>query len=569
MKYNYDEEGVAFYYFVLAVLIVVVGWSSIRQLMDRIKAFKMKHRKSYQCSCNKCIYKKKCIDQLNKEKKYDSKIFFWIPLGWLLIALITWRVWGVESAHRAWDPFDVLGISSSANEIDIKKVFRSLSRKFHPDKVSESDRESSNQKFLEIQKAYKALTDEVARKNWEEYGNPDGPKGFSMGIALPAWLVASRYSILVLLLYIVAFGCAIPWIVSKYWKKSARYTRDRILHETMAIFYHELKINTNYKKLFELLCLAKEFEQDIIWKIDEKDYLNLIKLLEENQKIINGGEKYEVLKRLSGNSGSLKAHALLYAHFNRIVLPEEYLHDQAVVIEKSIWLIHGLLQIAIARQWLQMSFTCLVLSQFIISASWGEYHNSIIQLPFIDYEMEKQFGSGKKPIKTINDLIQMKSEDRRTLLKNLDNLQYESLIKVAETFPQVSIESIKAVASDDGKITSGSVVNLVINVQAVILGNNNNTFSNEASSSHKIMNNEKNDESLSEAVAETFEFDEDGNLQENAKTSSPNSSVEDSLLPIHCPYFPTVSNYSLYLSICFRREKQLGGSLYQILMIQI
>ena len=40
---------------------------------------------------------------------------------------------------------------------------------------NENDKEAANLKFVEINKAYKTLTDEKARKNWEDYGNPDGP----------------------------------------------------------------------------------------------------------------------------------------------------------------------------------------------------------------------------------------------------------------------------------------------------------------------------------------------------------------------------------------------------------
>lgn len=37
--------------------------------------------------------------------------------------------------------------------------------------------------------AYSCLIDEIARANWEKYGNPDGPQAMSIGIALPSWLV--------------------------------------------------------------------------------------------------------------------------------------------------------------------------------------------------------------------------------------------------------------------------------------------------------------------------------------------------------------------------------------------
>ena len=39
------------------------------------------------------------------------------------------------------------------------------------------------------------LTDEEARKNWEEYGNPDGPGAVNFGIALPKWIVEKQNSV--------------------------------------------------------------------------------------------------------------------------------------------------------------------------------------------------------------------------------------------------------------------------------------------------------------------------------------------------------------------------------------
>lgn len=39
--------------------------------------------------------------------------------------------------------------------------------------------------------------DDEARKNWEKYGNPDGPGAMSFGIALPSWIVEKENSVLV------------------------------------------------------------------------------------------------------------------------------------------------------------------------------------------------------------------------------------------------------------------------------------------------------------------------------------------------------------------------------------
>lgn len=51
---------------------------------------------------------------------------------------------------------------------------------YHPDKPT-----GSVEKFRDIEKAYRILTDEIARANYERYGNPDGPASMGGGIALP------------------------------------------------------------------------------------------------------------------------------------------------------------------------------------------------------------------------------------------------------------------------------------------------------------------------------------------------------------------------------------------------
>lgn len=60
----------------------------------------------------------------------------------------------------------------SASQSQIKKAYRKMSLVYHPDKETGDEK-----KFMMLTKAYAALTDDVARKNWEMYGNPDGPGG--------------------------------------------------------------------------------------------------------------------------------------------------------------------------------------------------------------------------------------------------------------------------------------------------------------------------------------------------------------------------------------------------------
>lgn len=59
------------------------------------------------------------------------------------------------------DPYKVLGVTRSASQEEIKKSYRNLSRKYHPDaNINNPDKEEAEEKFKEIQQAYHQIMDE-------------------------------------------------------------------------------------------------------------------------------------------------------------------------------------------------------------------------------------------------------------------------------------------------------------------------------------------------------------------------------------------------------------------------
>lgn len=66
------------------------------------------------------------------------------------------------------DYYQVLGVSRDADEKSIKKAYRKLARKYHPD-VNPGDKEAE-QKFKQINEAQEVLTDPEKRKKYDQYG---------------------------------------------------------------------------------------------------------------------------------------------------------------------------------------------------------------------------------------------------------------------------------------------------------------------------------------------------------------------------------------------------------------
>lgn len=77
------------------------------------------------------------------------------------------------------DYYEVLGVDKKATLDEIKKAYRKLAVKYHPDK-NPGDKEAE-EKFKEAAEAYSVLSDNEKRARYDQYGSADGPQGFGSG----------------------------------------------------------------------------------------------------------------------------------------------------------------------------------------------------------------------------------------------------------------------------------------------------------------------------------------------------------------------------------------------------
>lgn len=212
-----------------------------------------------ECQCPPCI--KKRMNLVNAEPYKGVKTAatrLALIGGWALLIFLAYKVSQFDYEASNFDPYEILSIDFGATDAEIKKSYRKLSVIYHPDKETGDAKE-----FMRITKAYKALTDEEAKKNWDKYGNPDGPGAMSFGIALPSWIVEKENSVWVLGLYALVFMVALPTAVGTWWYRSIRFSGDKVLLDTTQMYFYFLHKTPQMaiKRAIMILAASLEFNK--------------------------------------------------------------------------------------------------------------------------------------------------------------------------------------------------------------------------------------------------------------------------------------------------------------------
>lgn len=77
------------------------------------------------------------------------------------------------------DYYEVLGVGKNATDEELKKAFRKLAKKYHPD-ANPDNKEEAEKNFKEVNEAYEVLSDKQKRQMYDQFGF-NGPQGFNGG----------------------------------------------------------------------------------------------------------------------------------------------------------------------------------------------------------------------------------------------------------------------------------------------------------------------------------------------------------------------------------------------------
>ncbi len=77
------------------------------------------------------------------------------------------------------DYYAILGVSKTATDEELKKAYRKLAKKYHPD-ANPDNKKEAEKKFKEVNEAYEVLSDSQKRRMYDQFGTAD-PQGFGGG----------------------------------------------------------------------------------------------------------------------------------------------------------------------------------------------------------------------------------------------------------------------------------------------------------------------------------------------------------------------------------------------------
>ncbi|GKZ16727.1 secretory subunit [Aspergillus brasiliensis] len=473
--YNYDDKGQFFPFFVLTLTSLVTlpltynllrPSKGLENTAPRIKSeFKPEHAELIEAQKRKRLRKERRI------KRIITVIVGYAVMAWMAYLIVV----TARTVPKIWDPYDILGVSRSADEKAISRHYKRLSLIYHPDKIrpdpaKNETMEMLNERFVELTKAYKALTDEEVRNNYIQYGHPDGKQSMSIGIALPTFIVSEGNSKYTLLVYGALLGVLLPYIVGKWWYGSQRYTKERVLVASAGNIFREYREDIADGGIVNALSSGAEFKEMLQGPKTDAGLAKLEKKVLAEDSTFLTPEDREVIKGLD-ESSRRKALALLWAYLGRVDLEDTTLNGEKYeAAPVALSLNEAFTAIALAFGNVQPILGSFRTSQHLIQAV-APGSSPLLQLPHFTEEVVKSVeGVDAKEHFTVQKFMSISEDKRRSLTVGaglMSEKQYTSAVTVAKQLPVLEVSRAFFKVMGEKVITPSSLVQLVVKARFI------------------------------------------------------------------------------------------------------
>lgn len=477
--YAYDEEAQFFPYFVLTLTSLVtlpLTWTVLSPSKNPDAASQRgKAATAYETEHGLSEVRSQRTAQRRKMRRVKRTIF--ILLGWAVMGLMVYLILVTKTiTPEVWNPYDILQIADSASEKEIKSRYRRLSLKFHPDKIKpdtskNETMEMLNARYVEITKAYQALTDEEVRNNYIQYGHPDGKQSMSFGIALPKFIVSDGNGKYVVLFYTLLLGVLLPYLVGSWWYGIQRMSKEGVLVESSNNLFREYKEDLDENGIITALSTAKEYKN--LLKGDKTDS-GLSKIESKIGGIVPAEEKAK-LEELD-DSTRRKALALLWAYLGRVDLDDAALNKakfQVGPIAQS--LIRSFTAISLAYSNAAPVIASYITSQHIVQAMLPK-SSPLLQLPFVTPAVVKAVDGESKVHASVQQFMDIPESQRKQLVVGeglMSQDQYAKAMSIARELPHLRVAKAFFKVPGERFITPSSLVSLVVKGRVIPPGSEN------------------------------------------------------------------------------------------------
>ncbi|XP_027358973.1 dnaJ protein ERDJ2A isoform X1 [Abrus precatorius] len=470
-----EENSALFPIFILTIMAIPIVPYTITKLCRAAT----KKSKSLHCQCSECSrsgkYRKSIFKRISNVSTCSNLTLL---LLWVVMIILVYYIKTMSREIEVFDPFSILGLEPGAPESEVKKKYRRLSIQFHPDKNPDPE---AHKYFVEyIAKAYQALTDPIARENYEKYGHPDGRQGFQMGIALPQFLLnIDGASGGILLLWIVGVCILLPLVVAVvYLSRSSKYTGNYVMHQTLSTYYYLMKPSLAPSKVMDVFIKAAEYMEIPVRRTDDEPLQKLFMLVRSELNLDLKNIKQEQAKFWKQHPALVKTELLVQAQLTRefAALSPSLQSDFRRILETAPRLLEELMKMAVIPRnaqghgWLRPAIGVVELSQCIIQAvplsarkTTGGSPEGIapfLQLPHISETVIKKVA--RKKVRTFQELHDMDSQERADLLTQtagLSSTEVQDIETVLDMMPSLTLEVTCETEGEEG-IQEGDIVTI-------------------------------------------------------------------------------------------------------------